>query len=174
MTAQAATAMQTTKGTAPVKQAPAADLFELINDSIMRRAYELFDGSGRWFGNDLADWFQAEAEMLHPLHLEVKESDDDFTVEAEVPGFSAKDLEIKVESQRLSIAGKRESKEENKKGKTIHSERCSDQILQLVDLPTPVDTTKARATVKDGMLTIDLPKAPHAKAVRIQCTSSAQ
>jgi HSP20 family molecular chaperone IbpA len=174
MTAQAATAMQTTKATAPVKQAPAADLFELISDSIMRRAYELFDGSGRWFGNDWGDWFRAEAELLHPLYLEVTESDDGFTVEAEVPGFSAKDLEIKVESQRLSIAGKRESKEENRKGKTIRSERCSDQILRTLDLPAPVDTGKAKATVKDGVLTIELPKAPHAKAVRIACTSTPQ
>jgi HSP20 family protein len=172
MTAQTATAMQTTKGAVPARQTSSGDLFETINESILRRAYELFDGNGRWFGNDLADWLRAEAEILHPVHVEVTESDDNFTVRAEVPGFTAKDLEIKVESQRLSIAGKRESKEENKKGKTIWSEHCAAQILRTVDLPTPVDTTKAKATVRDGLLTVEVPKAAYAKAVRILCTSS--
>ena len=171
MTAQTATAMQTAKGPVPARQTSSGDLFESINGSIMRRAYELFDGNGRWFGNDLADWLRAEAEILHPLHLEVTESDDDVTVRAEVPDFTAKDLEIKVESQRLSIAGKRESKEESKKGKTIWSEHCAAYILRTVDLPTPVDTTKVKAMVRDGLLTVELPKAAYAKAVRVFCTS---
>ena len=120
MTAQSATAMQPAKGSVPAKKS-SGDLleqFDNIYDSIARRAFELFEGNGRWFGNDLDDWFRAEAEILHPLPLELKESDGDFTVRAEVPGFSAKDLEINVEPRRLKIAGKRETKEEEKKGKT--------------------------------------------------------
>ena len=38
---------------------------------------------------DLDDWFRAESELLHPLPLELKETDGDFTVRAEVPGFTA-------------------------------------------------------------------------------------
>jgi HSP20 family protein len=172
MTAQTATVMQTIKGAVPARQISSGDLFETINESILRRAYELFDRNGRWFGNDLADWLRAEAEILHPVHVEVTESDDNFTVRAEVPGFTAKDLEIKAESQRLSIAGKRESKEENKKGKTVTSEHCAAHILRTVDLPKPIDTTKANATVKDGLLTVEVPKAVYAKAVRVPCAPS--
>lgn len=159
--------MQTAKGTVPVKQTT-ADLFDSIYDSIARRAFELFDGTGRWFGNDLGDWFRAEAEVLHPLHLDVRESENEFTVRAEVPGFTAKDIEIKVEPHRVSIAGKRESKEEEKKGKAIWSELCSDQIMRSIDLPAHVDTSRTSAMLKDGVLTITLPKAAHAKAVRIE------
>src|ERR1017187_755039 len=170
MTAQSATAMQPTKGSVPVRKS-SGDLleqFDSIYDSIARRAFELFEGNGRWLENDLGDWFRAEAEVLHPVHLEMRESDGSFTVEAEVPGFTVKDLEINVEPRCLRIAGKREIKEEEKKGKAIRSEWCADQILRAVDLPADVDTAKASASLKDGILTIDLPKAARAKSVRIE------
>jgi HSP20 family protein len=175
MTAQSATAMQPTKGSVPVRKS-SRDLFEQfdsIYDSIARRAFELFESNGRWPGSDLADWFRAEAEVLHPAHLEMRESDSSFTVEAELPRFAAKDLEIHVEPRCLRIAGKRETtKEEDKKGKVIRSEWCADQILRAIDLPADVDTSKVSASLKDGILTIDLPKAVHAKSVRIEPKAS--
>jgi HSP20 family protein len=173
MTAQSATAMQPTKSSAVTRPGSSGDVFDAIFDSITRRAYELFDGNGRWPGNELANWFQAESELLHPVHLELSESDDRFTVRAEVPGYTTKDLEIKIEPSMVTIAGKREcTKDEEQRGKRIHSERCSDQILRAVELPADIDTSKAAATLKDGLLTIDLPKAPHAKAVRIEPKST--
>ena len=170
MTAQSATAMQPAKGSVPVQKS-SGDLleqFDSIYDSIARRAFDFFEGNRRWPGNDSDDWFRAEAELLHPVHLEMREADGSFTIEAEVPGFTAKDLTIDVEPRCLKIAGKRETKEEEKKGKMIRSEWCADQILRAIDLPADVDTSKVNASLKDGILTIDLPKAAHAKSVRIE------
>jgi HSP20 family protein len=176
MTAQSATAIQPKKEkeTVLVRQGPGELLeqFDRIYDSIARRAFELFENNGRWIGNDLADWFRAEAEFLHPLHLEVKETGDAYTVRAEVPGFAADELDIRVEPRCLRISGKRETKEEKKKATMIRSEWCSDRILRAVDLPAEIDAAKASATLKDGILTIDLPKAAPAKSVRIQAKSS--
>jgi len=171
MTAQSATAMQqTTKGSVPVKQGTENLLteFDRIYEAIARRAFELFEGNGRWPGHDLDDWLRAEGEVLRPLPLELKEADGDFTVRAEVPGFAANDLEITLEPRSLRISGKREIKEEEKKGKTIRSEFRADQVLRTIGLPVDIDTSKATATLKDGVLTIDLPKAAHAKSVRIE------
>ncbi|MGB7283024.1 MAG: Hsp20/alpha crystallin family protein, partial [Candidatus Acidiferrum sp.] len=106
-----------------------------------------------------------------PAHMELSESDGEFTVRAEVPGFSAKDLEIRVEPRNVRIAGKREIKPE-KNGRKVHSEWSADQILRVVNLPTDVDTAKVSANVRDGILTIELPKAPHAKAIRIEPKSA--
>jgi HSP20 family protein len=169
MTAQSATAMQSVKGSAPGRQGPIEMLEQIdkVYDSIARRAFELFKGNGQSGGHELDDWLRAEAEMLHPIHLEVTESDESLTVLAEVPGFSAKDLEIKVELQRLMIAGRREIKEE-KNGRKIRSEWCADQILRVLDLPREVDASRVSATVRDGILVIDLPKAAHTKATRIE------
>jgi HSP20 family protein len=96
------------------------------------------------------------------------ESDDNLTVRAEVPGFSTKELEINVEPRKLTILGRHEAQEESKKGKTIYSERCAREILRVVNLPAEVDSMKVSAILKDGVLNIELPKAPLAKPVRIQ------
>jgi HSP20 family protein len=159
--------MQPTKGAVPIRQA-GGDLFDSIYDTIARRAFDLFLWNGGCHGRDWEDWFRAESEILHAVPLEVTETEDEFTVKAEVPGFTAKELDIKVEPFRLSMAGKRESKAEEKKGKTLHSEICSDQILRTIDFPVHVDTARTNAVLKDGILTIELPKAAHAKPVRIQ------
>ncbi len=120
----------------------------------------------------MSDWLQAESEILHPLHLEIVEAEDSLTVRAEVPGFTAKELDIRVEGNRLTVAGKHESKEESKKGKTIYSERCANEIFRAVELPSDVDGSKVSAILKDGLLSIELPKAPHAKSVRIEAKTA--
>jgi len=171
MTAQTATGMQPVKTSAVAKQTEtqnAIDRVQQVFDSIEKRAFEIFNDNGRWFGRDLSDWLQAESEVLHPVHLEIAETEEALTVRAEVPGFTAKELDIRVEGNRLTIAGKHESKEEGTKGKTIYSERCAKEIFRSVDLPSGVDGTKVSADLKDGLLNIELPKAPHAKSVRIE------
>ena len=171
MSAQTATAMQPVKISTVAKQTGAEnamDRFQQVFDSIEKRAFEIFNNNGRWFGNDLSDWLQAESEILRPLNLEIAETDEALTVRAEVPGFTAKELDIRVEGNRLTIAGKHESKEESTKGKTIYSERCANEISRSVYLSSDVDGTKVNATLKDCVLNIELPKAPHAKSVRIE------
>jgi len=169
MNAQSATAMQSVKGLAPGRPGPVELLeqFDKVYDSIARRAFELFKGNGQSAGHELDDWIRAETELLHPVRLEMTESDEFFTVLAEVPGFGAKDVEIKVEPQRLIIAGRREIKDE-KNGRKIQCEWCADQILRVVNLPAAVDVNKVNATLRDGILQIDLPKAAHSKAARIE------
>src|SRR6202162_6723297 len=148
MTAQTATALQPEKTSAVAKQAgnDVFDRFQQIYNTIEKRAFEIFNYNGRWFGNDLSDWLQAESEILHPVHLEIAETDEALTVRAEVPGFTAKELDIRVEGNRLTIAGKHESKEETTKGKTIYSERCANEILRSVYLSSDGDGTKVNAT----------------------------
>jgi len=66
------------------------------------------------------------------------------------------------------ITGKHEAKEESKKGKTIYSERCAKEIMRVVHLPAEVDSSKVNATLKDGVLNIELPKVAPAKTVRVE------
>lgn len=160
--------------TAPhLRLVPAEQAFDHMKetfDTIARRAFEIFDGNGRIFGRELNDWLQAEAELLHPTHLDISESDKTLTVRAEVPGFSEKDIEVSVEPRRVTISGKRESAAEQKKGRTIYSERCSNQFFRATDLPSEVDATSSvvNATYDQGVLTITLPKVEHAKGRQIK------
>ena len=162
---------QPAKETAPMKLLPASNLFDRIQDlsnSIARRAFEIFEGRGRADGYHLEDWFRAESELLHPVHLEIAESDDAVTVHAEVPGFSAKELDVGLEPCRLTISGKRETHEERRSKKTIYTEQCSSLIFRAINLPAEVDSSKVTATLKDGVLEIVMPKAAKAQKVRVE------
>jgi HSP20 family protein len=156
------------KGTTPTIHvgAPNDGIRQMLDD-LARRAFSIFESNGRRLGNELADWLHAETEMFHPAHIQLKESGEGFTVRAEVPGFTAKDLEINVEGRQLTISGKREKHEERQDNKTVYSERCSDQILRTVELPADVNADATKATLKDGILELELPKAAPAKKVAI-------
>jgi HSP20 family protein len=140
------------------------DRINRIHDAIARRAFELFEGKGGFLGRELEDWFKAETEFLHPVHVTISETDDALHVDAEVPGFDAKDLEVSVEPERLTISGKKQTTEETKAGKTIYKEQCSNEILRVVDLPTEIDTAKVTASLKNGVLALAMPKTAKAKA----------
>lgn len=129
-----------------------------LYDAISRRAFELFEGDGRIGGRDLDHWFKAESEVLHPAHVRIRESDDAITIDAEVPGFSAKELQLSLEPRRLTISGKKQTSSEEKKGSVLYSERCSSELLRSVELPVEVNTSRATATLNNGILELTAPK----------------
>jgi HSP20 family protein len=151
----------------PTKYVSLFDQMENTFNVLARRAYEIFESNGRNFGHDLENWFQAEKELLHPVPVNIMESDESFGVKAEVPGFNEKEIEIGVEPSRLTITGKRETKKEEKKGKTLCAESCSDQMLRIVDLPSEIETDKVTATLKNGVLELTLPKLAKAQPLRV-------
>jgi HSP20 family protein len=170
MTPQTAAVMQPVKGSVPVRQG-SIDLFDEVGkvyDSIARRAFEIFETDGHSPGRELEHWLRAESELLQPLPVNLTETDSSYIVQAEVPGFGSRDLEIEVEPSRLAISGKHETKQDETKEKTICSEWRADQILRTLELPADVDTSKVSAALKDGILTVALPKAQHAKKVKIE------
>lgn len=168
--AQKATATKTALEPVSARSVESKSVFEefdRVYNAIARRAFELFEGNGRNSGHELDDWLRAESEFLHPVKLNITEAGDALAIEAEVPGFTAKDLEIQIEGRRLTISGKRESSEEQKKGKSIFQEHRSNEILRVVDLPTDVDVSKATATLKNGIVGLQLPKSAKAQSTRI-------
>jgi HSP20 family protein len=159
----------------PLKLVEPETLLQRINqvyDTIARRAFEIFENGGGFLDRDLEHWFQAEAELLHPVHVQIKESGDTLIVQAEVPGFRANELEVSIEPKRLAISGKKESREEQKKGQTIYGEQCSTEILRVVELPAEVNTSKTTATLKDGVLEVNLTKAAEEKATRAEAKTA--
>ena len=164
------TGVQTARTSTSLKVVEPKTLFDRINrlyDSTARRAFELFESNGGIFGRDLDDWFKAESELLHPVHVHLGETDTVYSVSVEVPGFSTKELEVSVEPRRLVISGKQESKEKEKREQTIYCECSSNELLRVIDLPADVNTAGIAATLNNGVLEIELPKAAKARPVPI-------
>jgi HSP20 family protein len=169
-------ATQTALDSTAVKMVSAqtlSDRIHQIRENIARRAYELFHRSDGAADRDLEHWFQAESEFLHPVHMNVKETNDALTVEAEVPGFDPSELQVSVDGQQLTIIGKKESNKEQKRaGKIIYQEQCSSELLRVLDLPVDVDTAKAKARLKNGVLELTLPKSTRAEIARINVSAA--
>ncbi len=134
-----------------VEAAGLADLAESIRHSIAYRAYELYEARDREDGHDLEDWFRAEAEVLQPIRVEITEAEDQLTVRAQVPGFSAEEVTVGIEPRRLIIWGKKKTPARMEPQQTHQ-----DQFLRVQDLPGEVDPTKAMATLQRGVLDITL------------------
>jgi HSP20 family protein len=146
--------------------------FSQIYDVIARRAFDIFESRDRSPGHELEDWFRAESDLLRPVPVNVAESDGEYIVRAEVPGFGDKDIEVMVEPLHLAISGKRETKENEQNGKMICSESRADRIFRVLDLPSVVDTSKVSTTLRDGILIVDLPKARNAERVPVEPIAS--
>lgn len=125
-----------------------------------RRAFEIFNERGRQFGHDFEDWLKAESELMRRVPIELKETETDLVIRAQVPGFTAKDLKVSVEPTRVTLKGEADAKTEKKADGTIFSEWKSDKIFRTFPLPTPVEPNKVKAVIKDGILTLTLIKAP--------------
>jgi len=166
-------AIQTTKQQAPAGPifVEAEKLFEQMKEfsqSVARRAYEYFEARGREFGHDLEDWFRAESELMRRVPVEIKEADGQITVLAEVPGFTADEIKVSVEPQRLVISGKSEKTEEEKTEQTLLSEFHSNQFCRELRLPAEVDPDKTTAVLKDGVLELVFAKAAESKPVAVE------
>jgi HSP20 family protein len=146
------------------------ELFEHTQDVsnlIARRAFEIFESRGHVHGNDREDWFLAESELLTPLKLHLSESGEQLTARAEVPGFSNREIKVSVEPRRLSISGKAEPHEDHKSEKRTHSLKHEQLMFCVIDLPTEVDLSRAKATFNDGTLEVVMPKTAPAKSIRV-------
>jgi HSP20 family protein len=150
----------------------AEKLFEQMKEfsqSVARRAYESFEARGREFGHDLEDWFRAESELMRRVPVEIKEAENQITVRAEIPGFTANEIKLSVGPRRLVISGKSEkAAEEEKKEQTLFSEFRSNQFCRELTLPAEVDPAKTTAVLKNGVLELAFTKVAESKAVAVE------
>ena len=145
--------------------------FAKNTEAIAMRAFERFENRGRQFGHELEDWFKAERELLRKVPIEVKDVDGNLDIRAQVPGFTADNLKVSLEPNRVTIKGETEEKSEKKDDGTIYSEWKSNKIFRTFDLPHRVDADKATATIKDGVLKLTIPKTVETKPNEVKVES---
>ncbi len=91
---------------------------------------------------------------------DISETDEAMLVSVDLPGLDEKDIEVNVTDDMLTIRGEREEKTD-KDGFTSQSRRS---FHRMIPVPPGVDTGKAGAEFKRGVLTVTLPKTEEAKA----------
>ncbi|MFJ5533380.1 Hsp20/alpha crystallin family protein [Streptomyces sp. NPDC093261] len=137
-----------------------------------------------WARNPLTEFDQLLGEMSGLLEstvgtaapaawaplADVTESDDAFHVEIELPGVKSKDVNVEANGQELVVTG--EIREKERKGVLRRSTRRTGAFEYRLQLPGEVDTDKITADMKDGILTITVPKAEVVKPRHIEISEA--
>jgi len=111
--------------------------------------------------------FHLAAETTWSPRVDVRESDKEIVIDAELPGIEQKDIKVNVANNVLTISGERtEEKKEEKKGYS-HIERHYGKFERSFGLPETVSADKISAAFKNGVLTLTLPKSEKAKPKEI-------
>jgi HSP20 family protein len=99
--------------------------------------------------------------------VEIFESDEEIRLTAELPGLAEEDIHINVEDNLLSLAGERNS-EKREEGEYVRTERWYGKFSRSFRLPETADAEKISAELKDGVLTVTVPKKEEAKPKQIE------
>lgn len=125
----------------------------------------------RWEPFQLSALMPLQADASFAPNFEVKENKESFIFKADLPGVAEKDLQVQLNDNRLSVSGKRESEKTEQNETYYASERSYGSFTRSFTLPEGVDADKAHAELKNGVLSIAIPKRPEAQPRKINVTS---
>jgi len=100
--------------------------------------------------------------------IDLKETKDKLVVKAELPGLEAKDVDITLTDDILTIKGEKKEEREEKDEHRFFVERYTGTFERRIKLPSLVKTDKIDATFDKGILTVNLPKSEEARKKEIK------
>lgn len=125
-------------------------------DTLQREMNRLFD-------DILVPTTRRENGMGFVPAAELKETEDAIHLKLEVPGLEAKDLNVEVTADSVSISGERQTETKTEEKGVFRSEFRYGKFQRVIPLPTEVDNQNVQAEYKDGILMLTLPKVEHEK-----------
>lgn len=127
------------------------------------------------FAQQLDRW----PDFVQPLHslldgatplVDLEETDDSYLLDVDLPGVSRKDVELHVDGDRLVLTAQRHERE--RVGLLRHRTRTTGRFALAFGFPGEVDQAGVEADLADGVLSVRIPKAAHARRRRIAVRSS--
>ncbi|GAA0202932.1 Hsp20/alpha crystallin family protein [Halobaculum roseum] len=131
------------------------DPFSEVEQLIERMNRQLEAATGSRSGEEFAD-----EEEYAPVDL--VEYDDEFVATVDLPGFDRSEVSVEVTDNTLRIAGEREEeteeREEGEEERVLRRERRHESVQRSLSLPDEIDTDGVTAEMKNGVLTVTLPR----------------
>lgn len=100
--------------------------------------------------------------------VDVKESETDIVIQAELPGVDEKDISVTVTRNSVTIKGEKKEEKEDKEKNCYYLERSYGSFHRVIPLGEEADSDNAKASFKNGVLNITIPKSQKAKAEGIK------
>ena len=108
-------------------------------------------------------WLPIRPLSIRMPSIDVYEEKDSVVVKAELPGMTKEDIEVNLEGENLTIKGEKKEDTEVKEDNYYRRERSYGSFLRTVALPSEVKQDEVKASFKDGILEIRMPKTEAAK-----------
>ncbi len=151
-----------------VKLSPMKELDEMKRD--MERLFdEVFDPAHRrprrW-------WPKPSETMLVAPNIDMYDRKGEIVIKAELPGIEKENIDLSITKDTVVLKGEIKKEEETKEENYYLCERVSGKFTRTIDIPAEVDAEKVRATFKNGVLEIVLPKKEQVKPTEIKIEAS--
>jgi HSP20 family protein len=130
------------------------DMERMFNEFWRRPLLSLWDHERSWPSRML---------FIQMPAMDVYEEKDEVVVKAELPGLSKEDLDVTLTESTLTLKGEKKKEEEVREKNFYRSERSSGSFVRTIELPSEVKTDQTKASFKNGILEIRLPKTEDAK-----------
>lgn len=135
---------------------------------MIRRKSMLPSLSDGFFGDDMfARFFDTPANTTMPA-VNIKEGKEEFSIEVAAPGFEKKDFKIDLNNNVLEISSEKEEKNEENGDKLMRCEFKYSSFKRYFTLPDTIESEKIKASYKDGILNVTIPKKDEAKVKPIR------
>ena len=116
-------------------------------------------------------YFERDAAPFVP-RFEVRETKEALILKADVPGVKTEDIDVSIHGNVMTVAGKREQEKKTDDEQFHMVERSFGSFTRSFTVPDDIDSKKLEAELKDGVLTVTLPKGPEAKPTKVQIKAS--
>jgi HSP20 family protein len=126
----------------------------------------------RAFDTMLKNWASPVSEFDWNPSIDVSESDKDFVVKADIPGVDPKDVDISIDNNSLVISGEKRQEEEEKGRNYYRLERSYGTFRRTFVLPSDAEVDKVKASSKDGVVTITIPKSAVSASKKVEIETS--
>ena len=132
--------------------------------SEMNRLFDSFFGRPTHVGNGM--------ESVWAPTVDMRETKDDLVVTADLPGLNEKDVHLSITGDLLTLKGERQWNQEAKQDNHYRSERWFGKFERTLQLPVPVQADKVKASYRDGVLTVSLPKTEEIRPKEIKINTA--
>jgi HSP20 family protein len=141
-------------------------------DRLQNEVNRLFDGYLTTPGERSATGTQVANRLWSPA-VDITENDNEIVVKAEIPGMKQDEIDIELTGDTLTLKGERKFENEERKENYVRVERSYGRFQRSFSLSVPVKHEEVRATYRDGILEIHLPKSDATKPRKVTVTSDA-
>jgi len=148
-----------------------ADELDHLHTEISQRAYDLFRNHGNLWSGPMADWFDAEQQLVWKPAIELRRKDGQFELLAATPGVEAKDLDVQITPEDLLIKADIHHKHTVEEGAVQVCEFTGGHLFRSVHFPEKVDPDSVMAEYRNGLLRITASIAKPAAQKKVEVTA---